>query len=72
MKNIAQDVIRSDSNNDFFQIIDDDWLSKRGNPFVNILYAYAMYDPIVDYHQGMNMIALFILNLCELENAGIS
>ena len=56
---------RIEHSNSIFQKVDKDTVSRRANPYFNILYAYAMYDDVVEYHQGIHMFAVFILNMLE-------
>lgn len=48
-KTIADDVVRTDSNELFLQV-DDETLARRANPLFNLLYAYAMYDDVINYN----------------------
>ena len=52
-QDISQDVTRADLSN-------HDWLEKcenGQNALFNVLKAYAIYDPEVNYGQGMNILA---------------
>lgn len=50
IKSITVDLPRTDSSNWLFQQVDAETIEARANPLFNVLYAYAMYDQVVDYH----------------------
>lgn len=54
IKSIKIDLSRTDPGNVIF-------LREKNNPLYNVLIAYANFDPEVNYCQGMNMVAFWLL-----------